>query len=226
MSEQQVDERDGQRAEQPEPDTGEQVEVLPWWHSKVNLTAIAVGIALVFGALGWVIGNNRATADPSAKDVGFLQDMRWHHDQAIDMAIIFLDLPGTDLQLRRDAQDILVGQSQGTGLMVQLLRSFGKPEDPPTDIGMAWMGEPTLLDRMPGMASAEQLDALRLSSGAVADETFVTLMVAHHQGGLHMAQYIVDYGTDSSVKELAQTIVTAQTDEISILRTDLAASKA
>ena len=61
-----------------EPD---EVETLPWWQSKLNMGVLAVAIALLCGALGWVIGNNQATPDPNPVDIGFLQDMRTHHEQ-------------------------------------------------------------------------------------------------------------------------------------------------
>ena len=52
---------------------------------------------------------------------------------------------------------------------------------------MAWMGHAVEPSAMPGMATDEQLDELATATGADADELFVELMTAHHQGGIDMA---------------------------------------
>ena len=51
---------------------------------------IVVGLAILCGGLGWLIGNNRATPDPNSVDIGFLQDMRTHHEQAVTMGLYYL----------------------------------------------------------------------------------------------------------------------------------------
>ena len=88
-------------SEQAEVDTvdddhhdDDDVIVLSWWHNPVNLIVMGIGLILVIGALGWVLGNNHAQPDPNDVDVGFLQDMHWHHDQAVQMALIYLSRHG------------------------------------------------------------------------------------------------------------------------------------
>src|SRR6478735_9539293 len=184
-------------------DDDDEVIVLPWWHNPVNLIVMGIGLIVVFGALGWVLGNNHAQPDPSDVDVGFLQDMHWHHDQAVQMALIYLSANGTDPALRQAAEEILVGQNQEIGLMIQMLRDFGKADTNETDTGMAWMGDPTPLDSMPGMATEAQLEQLGQASGAEADQLFVQLMTAHHQGGIHMADDAEQHANESQVRDLA-----------------------
>jgi uncharacterized protein (DUF305 family) len=193
----------------------DEVVVLPWWYNPINLIAIAVGLILVIGSLGWVIGENHALPDPNRVDVGFLQDMRWHHEQAVEMSFAYLADAGTDPALYLEAQEIIVGQNLEIGLMVQLLRDFGKPETNETDTAMAWMGEPTPLDRMPGMATPADIDKLATLSGAAADQLFVQLMIAHHQGGIHMADYAATNANEKAVRQLAAQISSSQRDEIS-----------
>lgn len=108
--------------------------------------------------------------------------------------------------------------------MIQLLRDFGESEVNTTDVAMSWMGEPVDLDRMPGMATTEDLVQLRAASGAEADRIFVTLMVAHHQGGIHMAQHAVDHGAVDEVRDMARSMVTHQTGEIAEMNGLLAAA--
>jgi uncharacterized protein (DUF305 family) len=201
-----------------------EVTVLPWWHNPVNLIVIGIGLVLVLGSLGWVLGNNHAQPDPNKVDVGFLQDMHWHHDQAVEIALTYLNDPDIDPALRQGAEEILVGQSQEIGLMIQMLRDFGEADTNETDTGMAWMGDPTPLDSMPGMASEADLDKLATLSGAEADALFVQLMVAHHQGGIHMADYAAQHANESEVRNLATQIAGSQQEEISELQQLLTAS--
>ena len=220
-------------SEQAEVDTvdddhhdDDDVIVLSWWHNPVNLIVMGIGLILVVGALGWVLGNNHAQPDPNDVDVGFLQDMHWHHDQAVQMALIYLSDTGTDPALRQAAEEILVGQNQEIGLMIQMLRDFGKADTNETDTGMAWMGDPTPLDSMPGMATEAQLDQLGQASGAEADQLFVQLMTAHHQGGIHMADDAAQHANESQVRDLARQISGSQAEEILELQQLLQASTA
>jgi uncharacterized protein (DUF305 family) len=188
---------------------------LPWWQSKLNLGVLAVAIALLCGSLGWLIGNNRAIPDPNSTDIGFLQDMRTHHEQAVYLGLYYLSDAGTNPDLRDIAREIVFGQGIEIGRMIQLLRQFGATETNETETAMTWMNEPTPIDRMPGLASDADIDKLLASTGKAADQEFVALMVAHHQGGIHMAQYALDHANVLEVKRFAYAMITGQTGEIS-----------
>ena len=148
-------------------------EVRPWWQSKLNLGVIAVAIAVLCGSLGWVIGNNRALPDPNTTDIGFLQDMRTHHEQAVELALHYLARPGTNPDLQDIAREIAFGQGIEIGRMIQLLRQFGAAESNETDVVMSWMNTPTPTDRMPGLATDADISKLAASTGAEADQLFV-----------------------------------------------------
>lgn len=196
----------------------EDVEILPWWHSKLNLGVIALAIAVLCGALGWVVGNNRAIPDPNSVDTGFLQDMRTHHEQAVYLGLYFLSLDGTDRDLRDIAREITFGQGIEIGRMIQLLRQFGATETNESDVAMTWMNEPTPNDRMPGLASDSDIDTFLASAGTAADNLFVELMIAHHQGGIHMAEYALDHANVIEVRRFAFAMISGQTGEIEELR--------
>jgi uncharacterized protein (DUF305 family) len=210
-------------ADDPGDDTGN--EVLPWWRNPVNLVVTAIALAVLAGALGWVVGNNRALPDPTPTDTGFLQDMRVHHEQAVQMSLIFLDRPDTDPALQTIAREIVVGQNIEIGRMIQLLRDFGASEVNVTDTAMTWMDEPVALDRMPGLATAADIDTLRAATGAEANQTFVTLMTVHHQGGIHMAEHAVMHAGTDEVQKMAASMVKGQRGEIDEMATLLAASQ-
>jgi uncharacterized protein (DUF305 family) len=193
----------------------------PWWHSPWRL--MAFGAALVF--LGVGIGysiTSRSSTSPGAGsvDVGFLQDMRYHHDQATQMSLTYLQKPAAEQvpALRTIAAEILLEQQLEAGAMVQLLHEYGQPEANETGTGMAWMTMPLPIAQMPGMASAEEIAALKAASGRQADVLFCTLMIAHHQGGLHMAEYAAGQAGQARVRQLATSMIKGQADEITELQ--------
>ncbi|MFM7262218.1 MAG: DUF305 domain-containing protein, partial [Acidimicrobiales bacterium] len=161
----------------------------------------------------------------NAVDVGFLQDMRIHHEQAVTMAITYRSLAstGTDLDnlLQTIALEIQTHQSTEAGRMVQLLRLFGAPETNETTQVMGWMGHPMPMDSMPGLATDAQLDALYRARGAEADRLFATLMIAHHEGGIDMARFAAGNARNEEVRDLARAMVKAQTGEVAELRASL-----
>jgi uncharacterized protein (DUF305 family) len=211
---------------------------LPWWMNPVNIVLMVGSAALLVGAIGFVVGEQRGKGANNGSDIGFLQDMRIHHEQAVNMGLIYLDassLPGaidtpeaqegSDSRgtLRLIAREIIVGQSHESGRMVQLLRQFGAAETNETDQVMGWMNEPTPLAQMPGYATDDQLAALRDARGAQADTMFAQLMIAHHEGGIHMAEHAAMHGANDEVAALAGSMLKAQQGEINEMKKLLAA---
>ena len=76
----------------------------------------------------------------------------------------------------------------------------------------------TDLEMMPGLASDAQLNDLRNARGHDADTLFATLMIAHHEGGIHMAEFAADNARNPEVKALAAAMIKAQTGEITELK--------
>jgi uncharacterized protein (DUF305 family) len=190
--------------------------VLPWWQNPVNIIVLFVGILVLAAGAGFVIGERNATPDPNATDIGFLQDMRTHHEQAVGMSLAYMLRPGINGVLGTIANEIAVGQSVDSGRMIQLLREYGKPEANESGIAMTWMthGVGVPEDSMPGLASAGDLDKLANASGAAADTLFVNLMVVHHQAGILMAQYAVEHAATSEVRDFAESMVSSEQEEI------------
>lgn len=189
--------------------------VLPWWQNPRNIITLVVTAALLAGMVGWVVGRSSQDIDTSAVDVGFLQDMRVHHEQAVNMSFIYLDRPDIDPQLVVIADSILFGQSIEIGMMRQLLDDMGAPGVGDPDDAMAWMGmSPMNENDMPGMATSTQLDQLARATGTDADALFVQLMSAHHQGGIDMSEYAAANADNGRVRQLAAAWAASQRDEI------------
>lgn len=199
--------------------------ILPWWRSPLNLALAAVVVALLAAGIGWWAGHNSSTLAHNDVDTGFLHDMRIHHEQAVAMSMTYLEASadGGDPVMRLIAREIIIHQGLENGRMVQLLRVFGEPEASATDQVMGWMGMPVDLAEMPGYASEADLERLQGSRGADADAVFAELMIAHHEGGLHMAEHVVTHGTNDEVDKMARSMIKAQRGEIAEL-TKLAAN--
>lgn len=56
------------------------------------------------------------------------------------------------------------------------------------------------------------------------DADFAKNMIAHHQGAIDMARIVVAFGKDPKIHELAQNVIKAQEDEITMMKSWLAAN--
>jgi uncharacterized protein (DUF305 family) len=170
--------------------------------------------ALLF--LAAVVGYRIGRPDPpgaSSADVGFLQDMIVHHEQAIAMSYRTVSV-AADAEVRSVAKEVLVAQQYEIGLMEGWLRRWGHPRDSGRPTAMAWAGMAHPKNAMVGMAGAEDLQALDEATGRYVDDMFLRLMIAHHAGGVAMAEEILERSDDGPVRELAGRIIKAQRSEI------------
>lgn len=195
----------------------ESVSPLPWWQNPINIITMLVTMALAAGMIGWLVRDS-ADPRPNEVDVGFLQDMREHHENAVAISFVFLDLNETQQSLRTVARSVILGQGIDIGRMIQMLREMGRAEANMGDTSMTWMGMSAAVGSMPGIATPAQLDLLASSAGATANQLFVDLMIEHHLGALEMAEFAVARAQMPEVQGLAGSIVEAQQGEIAELR--------
>ncbi|MFI6577091.1 DUF305 domain-containing protein [Nocardiopsis sp. NPDC050513] len=191
----------------------------------LGITVILVTLAL---AVGYLVGRPSSPLDNSA-DAGFLRDMSSHHAQAVDMSLIVMDKT-EDPELRIVAVDIARTQQGQIGIMQGWLTMWGlnsRGAEPP----MAWMegsehdhgaGEGVVPETMPGLATEEEMDAFRAAEGVEAEIMFLELMIAHHEGGIDMAEVEVELGREELVTDLARGMADAQAKEIEAMEAMLA----
>ncbi len=199
-------------------DAGVETEERPPFDWRVLAACVATGL-LGLG-LGLIV-NRHTERSASSVDVGFLQDMRYHHEQAVGMSLMLLGKPadGASPSVRQAAREIVQSQAFEGGRMAEMLRSFGAAVANEGDTAMGWMGMAVPLDEMPGMATSDETAELSVAQGRAADLVFIRLMIAHHEGGLHMAEDAQARASDDTVKRFAAGIVDGQTKEIAELRT-------
>jgi len=82
------------------------------------------------------------------------------------------------------------------------------------------------MSKMPGMASSEDMAALRQATGPAVDVLYLQLMLRHHQGGLPMMEYAAQHASEDAVRSLAQTMVDTQQSEATVMTNMLTAKGA
>jgi uncharacterized protein (DUF305 family) len=158
--------------------------------------------------------NTSATSvAPNAIDIGFCRDMALHHEQALAMCQRVLGRD-TGSQVQTAAADILQNQSYERGLMHTWLQSWGESTAAPTTV-MEWMGMRMSAAEMPGIATALDMRDLAVVQGLEKGRLFLTLMRAHHEGGVHMADAATGAAT-APVRQIAFQTSATQTFEIAM----------
>ncbi|NRQ34769.1 DUF305 domain-containing protein [Nonomuraea sp. NN258] len=148
-----------------------------------------------------------ATAVPAstanAADVKYVQDMIVHHRQALDMALL-APTRASSTRVKSLADRIQAAQGPEIQYMTTWLRQL-QQKVPDHHAGHAGM---------PGMATPEQLDALKAASGTAFDRMFLELMIKHHEGALAMSDQVLIGGSHIKIEELATDVNVTQTAEI------------
>ena len=170
-------------------------------------------LLLVVAAIG--LAACSSGGERSVEDVGFLQDMADHHEQAVRMALLIQAKDDVSPITMSFANDVVAAQRYELGLIDAYLQASGDRRGAPEREVMEWMGmRPVPLAQMPGMASRVELDELAAADGSDADAQFFDLMLEHHEGGLHMATYALEQGDADDVRTLARRVVNTQKKEI------------
>lgn len=171
-----------------------------------------------------------AAIGPAALEVGFVQAMVVHHEQAIALAQVLQDgSPSALLPLARTlaaTQMLELGELRGWLRLWQQPMAVLKPS-------MDWMllgagplaadYQAYLLDcrqsptGMSGLAEPAAVEAYRRLAGVERDRRFVALMIAHHRGALPMARFAATEAQVPAVRALARQIVIEQAEELATL---------
>ncbi|MFE9578033.1 DUF305 domain-containing protein [Nocardia sp. NPDC006044] len=203
---------------------------MPRWFRGGALVSLGFVLLVLGAALRPLVLPENHTATPvlNSVEIGFVQDMTAHHQQALIM-VQRLDRnvdPGVLLL----AQQLDDTQRLEIGTMLGWLRLAGAAPTPTRP--MAWMHTGDAVPHehsvakpdqkkpdtsMPGMATMAELDALAAARGRGAEILFLQLMFRHHQGGIAMAQEADQLLPSGPVKETARSMIHAQGQEAGLM---------
>lgn len=180
----------------------------------IIVMAAIVVIGLFAGAAIWALdGDNEPAAPMNTVDVGFLQDMLDHHEQALVISNIYID-NNPDGDAVPYAEEVIMFQTRDMGWMNDWLAEEGYAPGEPDRMAMQWMNEPVPVAEMPGMATPERLAELADASGADADRLFFEIMTEHHLGGVHMADHAAANGARAEITDFAESVARNQRIEV------------
>ncbi|PWN02266.1 DUF305 domain-containing protein [Nocardioides silvaticus] len=191
-----------------------------------NLVALVLALATSFSLAACSEdeghgGHNSSSSDIAESedfnqaDVDFATDMIQHHAQALSMVDLTV---GRDLSpgLTQLAEQIRQAQGPEIELMVDWLNDWDQPipETPRDHVNAHGDGEMEMDHDMPGMMSAEDMEALEAAQGEEFEQMFLEMMIEHHEGAVEMAETEQADGEYPDAIDLAGTIVDTQQDEI------------
>ena len=143
---------------------------------------------------------------PPETQKAFLQLMISHHQMAIDMANMALERAEL-AEIKVMAQGVIAAQSAEVTEMESIQqRLLGASPTPDGDAA----GTLGLTDEQTGM----DMDMAELMDAGPFDQTFIDMMIMHHQGAINMARALLYNNTDTELGGLANSIITAQSAEI------------
>ncbi len=204
------------------------------------LVAASVAVVVV-AVVAFSVGRLSTLADAPPTDTsveaGFARDMQVHHQQGVELAMIVRDATD-DPDVRLLAYDIATTQAQQSGQLYGWLRGWGLSQAgsepsmtwmtrPPADGGDTHAAHVSIAHAagapMPGLATPEQVAALRASTGVDAERRFLELMIAHHRGAIEMADAALARSSNDVLVPFATSIVQSQEAEIALMEDLLAA---
>jgi uncharacterized protein (DUF305 family) len=184
----------------------------------VLLGAVAFLTAVALFFVGFLVGRPSYPGENSP-EAGFARDMSEHHAQAVEMGMIAYQ-KASDADIRTLGGDIAITQQGQIGVMSAWLKQWGVSTNSPNP-PMSWMPEGQRAlngNLMPGMATRDEVNALRNATGKQVDILFCQYMLRHHLGGIHMVDGILAETSDPTVRALAETMKKNQSGEVTVLQ--------
>ncbi len=181
------------------------------------------GVLVVTGCGGGQPTTGAQSADPTSKassdasadfndaDVAFVSGMVPHHEQAVEMAdIVLADEPSPEVA--EVAEQIKAAQQPEIEQLNQMLDHFGVDADSAGGHGGGHGGGDAPMHG--GMMTEQELAEFEDASGTDAERSFLTLMIAHHEGAIEAAETELAEGEYAPARELAESIRDSQAAEI------------
>lgn len=192
---------------------------------KVNVQYGLVGFvigAIVVWTWIFVAGQNTTvtyTQAAQSLDAHFIEQMIPHHEDAITMSKLALQKAQRQ-EVKKLAQSIINSQGKEITQMKDWYKSWFGRELPTGDGVMSQHGMmgPAAQKSLHMGVMGNETDVALLENATDFDRAFVEEMIPHHQMAVMMAQMLKSGTNRPEMKQLADNVVTAQTDEIEQMR--------
>lgn len=168
---------------------------------------VAIGLLLL---IAWLVQSDRAQKqhwadeDAATAEQHFIEQMVQHHHDAIQMA-----------QMAQDRAKV----SRVQGVASTIVSTQQKEIDEMKGWYKQWYRKdlPEMAD-MPGMAEDPSMNMGKLNGASDFDLEFVNQMILHHQKAIQMAKDVLPKAKHKELKDLANSIISNQTKEVSEMR--------
>ena len=150
---------------------------------------------------GCATNSENSSGEFSSQDIMFAEMMIPHHEQAIEMS---------ELALTNTTNPDLLA-------LAEQIRGAQEPE---IELMKSWPGVDSMGHAghtMMGMLDENEMEMLRVSTGADFDRLFLEGMIKHHEGAIDMAEMIID-SANPEVAELGNSIIATQNEEIQAMK--------
>lgn len=159
-------------------------------------------IFAIFLMSGCASNDSQTQIEFSAQDIMFAEMMIPHHEQAIEMS---------DLALAKSKSETIITLAEQIKAAqlpeIELMRTF-KGVNAGMHAGHTMMG----------MLDESEMAELSAATGEAFDQLFLKGMIKHHKGAIQMAEMVVG-SSNSTVSDLAKSIISSQTAEIEFMET-------
>ena len=173
---------------------------------------LVISTALLFLCVGCSDRLVRAS-DFSNSDVMFAQMMIPHHEQALNMSELAIEISKNPdvISMAKRIQKEQSPEIEQMKLWLDDGTSHHLGHDMMEDFESSGRG-------MMGMLDDGDFEELRNSQGIEFDRLFLKAMIAHHEGAIDMAEMIVD-SKNSEAAKLGKSIIDTQLAEINEMKT-------
>jgi len=163
-----------------------------------RLLLILVSLIVFTGCASGAENSNGAF---SSQDVMFAEMMIPHHEQALEMSeLAFLNTSNPEV--------------------LALAEQISSAQEPEIELMKSWPGVDSMGHAghtMAGMLDENEMEMLRVSTGADFDRLFLEGMIKHHEGAIEMAEMIID-SANQEVAKLGSSIIASQEAEIQAMK--------
>lgn len=185
--------------------------VLTWVFATSAVNGNRVGM---MNMMGLRAGSSYQGAMAGNIDQHFIEQMIPHHDDAITMANIALS-KAEKKEIKDLSQNIIKAQTDENNKMKLWYQDWFGASVPDAFAGTGHgMGS----GMMHGGMMGDTGDISSLEVAKPFDKEFIEQMIPHHQMAIMMAQMLKNSTNRSEMKQLADDIIQAQTDEIDQMR--------